>query len=175
MPIRALQVLRPTHLTLVIRSKDRRDVHADRAFRNMPKEALRADVPGCDDSVWGQRDECVLGEAFNAGAARLRVIDAPITRWSSLKTGPRAMLRRLTRLACALAATPSCQFAEVNSSGRSASSHERQRLTPLALRNTLALIGGRVDTSLRILLVEDHETVRQGLKLLIDREPDLKS
>jgi two-component system response regulator NreC len=27
---------------------------------------------------------------------------------------------------------------------------------------------------LRILLVEDHETVRQGLKLLIDREPDLE-
>ena len=27
---------------------------------------------------------------------------------------------------------------------------------------------------IRILLVEDHETVRQGLKLLIDREPDLK-
>jgi len=27
---------------------------------------------------------------------------------------------------------------------------------------------------LRILLVEDHETVRQGLKLLIDREPDME-
>ena len=27
---------------------------------------------------------------------------------------------------------------------------------------------------LRILLVEDHETVRQGVKLLIDREPDLE-
>ena len=27
---------------------------------------------------------------------------------------------------------------------------------------------------LRVLLVEDHETVRQGLKLLIDREPDLE-
>jgi len=26
----------------------------------------------------------------------------------------------------------------------------------------------------RILLVEDHETVRQGLKLLVDREPDLE-
>jgi PleD family two-component response regulator len=26
----------------------------------------------------------------------------------------------------------------------------------------------------RILLVEDHETVRQGLKLLIDRESDLR-
>lgn len=32
----------------------------------------------------------------------------------------------------------------------------------------------RVETQLRILLVEDHETVRQGLKLLIDREPDLR-
>ena len=31
-----------------------------------------------------------------------------------------------------------------------------------------------MDTRLRILLVEDHETVRQGLKLLIDREPDLE-
>jgi DNA-binding NarL/FixJ family response regulator len=31
-----------------------------------------------------------------------------------------------------------------------------------------------VNTRLRILLVEDHETVRQGLKLLIDREPDLE-
>jgi DNA-binding NarL/FixJ family response regulator len=31
-----------------------------------------------------------------------------------------------------------------------------------------------VDNPLRILLVEDHETVRQGLKLLIDREPDLE-
>jgi two-component system, NarL family, response regulator NreC len=30
-----------------------------------------------------------------------------------------------------------------------------------------------VTTHLRILLVEDHETVRQGLKLLIDREPDM--
>ena len=29
-------------------------------------------------------------------------------------------------------------------------------------------------TPLRILLVDDHETVRQGLKLLIDREPDLE-
>ena len=29
-------------------------------------------------------------------------------------------------------------------------------------------------TRLRILLVDDHDTVRQGLKLLIDREPDLK-
>jgi DNA-binding NarL/FixJ family response regulator len=27
---------------------------------------------------------------------------------------------------------------------------------------------------LRVLLVEDHETVRQGLRLLIDREPDLE-
>ena len=27
---------------------------------------------------------------------------------------------------------------------------------------------------LRVLLVEDHETVRQGLKLLIDREADLE-
>jgi DNA-binding NarL/FixJ family response regulator len=27
---------------------------------------------------------------------------------------------------------------------------------------------------MRILLVEDHETVRQGLKLLIDREADLE-
>lgn len=31
-----------------------------------------------------------------------------------------------------------------------------------------------MNTRLRILLVEDHETVRQGLKLLIDREPDLE-
>jgi DNA-binding NarL/FixJ family response regulator len=30
------------------------------------------------------------------------------------------------------------------------------------------------DGRVRILLVEDHETVRQGLKLLIDREPDLE-
>jgi DNA-binding NarL/FixJ family response regulator len=30
-----------------------------------------------------------------------------------------------------------------------------------------------VNTRVRILLVEDHETVRQGLKLLIDRESDL--
>jgi len=29
-------------------------------------------------------------------------------------------------------------------------------------------------TRLRVLLVEDHETVRQGLRLLIDREPDLE-
>jgi two-component system response regulator NreC len=29
------------------------------------------------------------------------------------------------------------------------------------------------NTSVRVLLVEDHETVRQGLKLLIDREADL--
>jgi two-component system response regulator NreC len=29
-------------------------------------------------------------------------------------------------------------------------------------------------TRLRILLVEDHQTVRQGLKLLIDREPDME-
>jgi DNA-binding NarL/FixJ family response regulator len=32
----------------------------------------------------------------------------------------------------------------------------------------------RVTKCLRILLVDDHETVRQGLKLLIDREPDLE-
>ena len=32
----------------------------------------------------------------------------------------------------------------------------------------------RVNRRLRILLVEDHETVRQGLKLLIDRETDLE-
>jgi two-component system response regulator NreC len=32
----------------------------------------------------------------------------------------------------------------------------------------------RVNRPLRILLVEDHETVRQGLKLLIDREADLE-
>jgi DNA-binding NarL/FixJ family response regulator len=31
-----------------------------------------------------------------------------------------------------------------------------------------------VNKRLRILLVEDHATVRQGLKLLIDREPDLQ-
>jgi two-component system response regulator NreC len=31
-----------------------------------------------------------------------------------------------------------------------------------------------VNTPLRILLVEDHETVRQGLRLLIDREADLE-
>ncbi len=31
-----------------------------------------------------------------------------------------------------------------------------------------------VNRPLRILLVEDHETVRQGLKLLIDRESDLE-
>jgi DNA-binding NarL/FixJ family response regulator len=33
---------------------------------------------------------------------------------------------------------------------------------------------GPMSGRLRILLVEDHETVRQGLKLLIDREPDLE-
>jgi DNA-binding NarL/FixJ family response regulator len=32
----------------------------------------------------------------------------------------------------------------------------------------------QVRKGLRILLVEDHETVRQGLRLLIDREPDLE-
>jgi two-component system, NarL family, response regulator NreC len=32
----------------------------------------------------------------------------------------------------------------------------------------------QVNRRLRILLVEDHETVRQGLKLLIDRETDLE-
>jgi DNA-binding NarL/FixJ family response regulator len=32
---------------------------------------------------------------------------------------------------------------------------------------------GNPEPSLRILLVEDHETVRQALKLLIDREPDM--
>src|SRR4029450_9608855 len=32
----------------------------------------------------------------------------------------------------------------------------------------------RATKRLRILLVEDHEVVRQGLKLLIDREPDLE-
>jgi YesN/AraC family two-component response regulator len=31
-----------------------------------------------------------------------------------------------------------------------------------------------VTKRLRILLVEDHETVRQGLKLLIEREPDFQ-
>ena len=31
-----------------------------------------------------------------------------------------------------------------------------------------------MNTRVRILLVEDHETVRQGLRLLIDREPDLE-
>ena len=34
-------------------------------------------------------------------------------------------------------------------------------------------MGSSVPRCLRILLVEDHETVRQGLKLLIDREADL--
>jgi two-component system, NarL family, response regulator NreC len=33
---------------------------------------------------------------------------------------------------------------------------------------------GRVNSPLRILLVDDHETVRQGLKLLLDREADLE-
>jgi two-component system, NarL family, response regulator NreC len=33
---------------------------------------------------------------------------------------------------------------------------------------------GPIHGRLRVLLVEDHETVRQGLKLLIDREPDLE-
>jgi two-component system response regulator NreC len=39
-----------------------------------------------------------------------------------------------------------------------------------------SMLAGRdsVTRRLRILLVEDHETVRQGLKLLIDREPDLE-
>ena len=37
-----------------------------------------------------------------------------------------------------------------------------------------ALMGEVVSRALRILLVEDHETVRQGLKLLIEREPDLE-
>jgi two-component system response regulator NreC len=32
----------------------------------------------------------------------------------------------------------------------------------------------RLNRPLRVLLVEDHETVRQGLKLLIDRESDLE-
>jgi DNA-binding NarL/FixJ family response regulator len=31
-----------------------------------------------------------------------------------------------------------------------------------------------VNSRVRILLVDDHETVRQGLRLLIDREPDLE-
>lgn len=35
-------------------------------------------------------------------------------------------------------------------------------------------MGDGMTNRLRILLVEDHETVRQGLKLLIDREPDLE-
>ena len=41
---------------------------ADRAFRNMPKQTLRADIPRCDDAVWSQRDKGVLGEAFKSAA-----------------------------------------------------------------------------------------------------------
>jgi DNA-binding NarL/FixJ family response regulator len=35
-------------------------------------------------------------------------------------------------------------------------------------------MGAQTITPLRIFLVEDHETVREGLKLLIDNEPDLR-
>jgi DNA-binding NarL/FixJ family response regulator len=35
-------------------------------------------------------------------------------------------------------------------------------------------MSGLVNRRLRILLVEDHATVRQGLKLLLDREPDME-
>jgi two-component system, NarL family, response regulator NreC len=56
------------------------------------------------------------------------------------------------------------------SENQSISSHARRRLDPR--EPTLKLI--RVNKPLRILLVEDHETVRQGLKLLLDREADFE-
>src|SRR5687767_10124578 len=49
-----------------------------------------------------------------------------------------------------------------------------RELTALAPDSRLNRMDGRVNRRLRILLVEDHETVRQGLKLLIDREADLE-
>jgi len=51
---------------------------------------------------------------------------------------------------------------------------QRTKVADHALGNRRPLMGGPVARRLRILLVEDHETVRQGLKLLIDREPDLE-
>jgi two-component system response regulator NreC len=38
----------------------------------------------------------------------------------------------------------------------------------------IGAVEAQVSRGLRVLLVEDHETVRQGLKLLIDRESDLE-
>src|SRR3954447_3774479 len=46
----------------------------------------------------------------------------------------------------------------------------RERTWAPATRCAEAIVNRRV----RILLVEDHETVRQGLKLLIDREADVE-
>jgi len=44
----------------------------------------------------------------------------------------------------------------------------------VSVHTTLDSMDAIVGRRLRILLVEDHEVVRQGLKLLIDREPDLE-
>jgi DNA-binding NarL/FixJ family response regulator len=47
-------------------------------------------------------------------------------------------------------------------------------LTGSVIHTRLGQMAERLNRRLRILLVEDHETVRLGLKLLIDREPDLE-
>jgi two-component system, NarL family, response regulator NreC len=48
------------------------------------------------------------------------------------------------------------------------------QLTPASAKSRLDRVEALVNKRLRILLVEDHDTVRQGLKLLIDREADLE-
>ena len=49
----------------------------------------------------------------------------------------------------------------------------RELTRPLP-HSRLDRMAGQLKKRLRILLVEDHETVRQGLKLLLDCEPDLE-
>jgi two-component system response regulator NreC len=54
------------------------------------------------------------------------------------------------------------------------SSARQARVDVSVVAHQTGRMEGPVNRRLRILLVEDYETVRQGLKLLLDREPDLE-
>jgi two-component system, NarL family, response regulator NreC len=60
-----------------------------------------------------------------------------------------------------------------SSEGSISAGNQSELTTPVGATKLMAMLE-KVDRRLRVLLADDHETVRHGLRLLIDAEPDLE-
>ena len=126
------------------------------------EQVLGAGVPEGDDSLRIQRDDSMIGKTLDDEAKNVL---GEVSGRSLVPAQPRHGPIGMPRPMNCRGPTRSRAFASCDTPFELTRPPPHTRLDRMEVP---------VHRRLRILLVEDHETVRQGLKLLIDREPDLE-